>query len=149
MILYISEYVDVFKKYREKALLARQLVNIERFFISKSGNNVFVEGHINAFVNDDNVGFTRGVFKNITQGRLAEKRLEESENRFNIFFKQAPDAVIIINEQQQIVEWNPKAEAIFGFTANEVSGKLLSDTIIPIQYREAHKNGMMINSQIM
>ena len=31
---------------------------------------------------------------------------------------------------------------IFGFTAEEVLGKHLSETIIPVQYREAHHNGM-------
>ena len=53
-----------------------------------------------------------------------------------------PDAVIVIDEYQKILEWNPKAEAIFGFTADEVIGSPLSETIIPHKYREAHKKGM-------
>jgi PAS domain S-box-containing protein len=48
----------------------------------------------------------------------------------------------VINEHQNILEWNPKAEAIFGYMAEEVLGKQLSETIIPLQYREAHKRGM-------
>ncbi len=53
-----------------------------------------------------------------------------------------PDGIVVINEHQEIMEWNPKAEMIFGFTAAEVIGKLLSDIIIPPQYREAHIKGM-------
>ncbi|MEO6189926.1 MAG: ATP-binding protein, partial [Saprospiraceae bacterium] len=54
----------------------------------------------------------------------------------------APDAVIVINEKSIISLWNPKTEEIFGWKAEEVLGLDLSDTIIPTQYREAHKEGM-------
>ena len=67
---------------------------------------------------------------------------DDHERRLATFFASAPDAVIIINEQQVIVEWNPKAEFIFGFTAAEVKGLELAETIIPLQYREAHRRGM-------
>ena len=70
------------------------------------------------------------------------KTIKQSEKRLKTFFQSGPDAIIIINEHQQILEWNPKAELVFGFTANEVLGKELAETIIPLQYREAHKKGM-------
>ncbi|MDB5199606.1 MAG: sensor histidine kinase [Chitinophagaceae bacterium] len=70
------------------------------------------------------------------------KTIKQSEKRLKTFFQSGPDAVVVINEHQQILEWNPKAEAIFGFAVNEVIGKRLSETIIPNQYREAHEKGM-------
>ena len=70
------------------------------------------------------------------------KTIKESEKRLKTFFRSAPDAVIVINEHQQILEWNPQAETIFGYTAAEITGKILSETIIPYQHREAHKKGM-------
>ena len=70
------------------------------------------------------------------------KTIKQSEKRLKTFFQSGPDAVVVINENQQILEWNPKAETIFGFSANEVIGKELAETIIPHQYREAHKRGM-------
>lgn len=71
------------------------------------------------------------------------KTIRQSEKRLKTFFHSGPDAVIIINQHQEILEWNPKAEAIFGYSANEVIGKQLSDTIVPQQYREAHIRGMV------
>ena len=65
-----------------------------------------------------------------------------NEKRLATFFASAPDAIIVINDQQKILEWNPKAETIFGFSASEVKGLELSQTIIPPQYREAHRRGM-------
>ncbi len=54
----------------------------------------------------------------------------------------APDAIIVIDQESRILFWNPKAEAIFGWRADEVLLQQLSSTIIPAQYREAHENGM-------
>ena len=68
--------------------------------------------------------------------------IKESEKRLKAFFRSGPDAIIIINEKEEILEWNPQAETIFGYTADEATGKILSETIIPRKYREAHKNGM-------
>ncbi|MEO6327291.1 MAG: PAS domain S-box protein [Ginsengibacter sp.] len=137
------DYAGIHKENSHTVILTMQTLNVETVFISKYGKTVFVEGNLNAFAHSDKAVYTRAVFKDITERRLAEKKLAESERRLNILFKRAPDAVVIINEHQKIIEWNPKAETIFGFTAGEVLGKLLSDTIIPVNYREAHKNGMM------
>lgn len=71
------------------------------------------------------------------------KTIKESENRLKTFFRSGPDAIIVIDENEQILEWNPQAEIILGYTAEEVNGKILSETIIPQQYREAHKKGML------
>lgn len=70
------------------------------------------------------------------------KTIKESEKRLKTFFRSGPDAIVVINEREEILEWNPKAETIFGYTAEEVTGKILSETIIPLQYREAHRKGM-------
>ena len=82
------------------------------------------------------------MFKNLTENQRSEKIVRESEKRLKVFLTRGPDAVIIINELQEILEWNPKAEAIFGFSFEEIKGKTLTETIIPPQYREAHLRGM-------
>lgn len=56
--------------------------------------------------------------------------------------RQAPDAVIVISAQSVIQLWNPKAEIIFGWKADEVLGKPLAETIIPPTLRDAHHSGM-------
>jgi len=70
------------------------------------------------------------------------KTIRESEKRLKTFFLSGPNAIIIINEDEEILEWNPQAEVIFGFSEAEAQGKKLSETIIPHQYRDAHKRGM-------
>jgi PAS domain S-box-containing protein len=72
----------------------------------------------------------------------AEQALLESEGQVQAIFNSAPDAVIVIDQEGHIIQWNPKAETLFGWTAVEVLNKLLSDTIIPHRYRAAHQKGM-------
>jgi PAS domain S-box-containing protein len=54
----------------------------------------------------------------------------------------ALDAVIAINSQGDITEWNPQAEIIFGWSREEAVGKTLANLIIPLQYRDAHARGL-------
>ena len=51
-------------------------------------------------------------------------------------------AVIVIDDKNIINLWNPKTEEVFGWKAAEVLGLDLTETIIPIQYREKHREGM-------
>lgn len=135
-------YVEGYIRCRNNVIARKEICDIETAFVSKDGRTIIGEGQIGCSFDNDQVIYTRCVFKNITEKKLADKKLEESEKRLKTFFKSGPDAIIVINEFQEILEWNPKAESIFGFTAQEVLGKPLSETIIPIQYREAHKKGM-------
>ncbi|MEP6617322.1 MAG: PAS domain S-box protein [Ginsengibacter sp.] len=136
-------YVESFRTYRHNSIRQLESEITETAFQTKSGRKVIVEGRLGVSFENDQPAHTRGVFKDITFRHLAQKKLEESEKRLQTFFQNAPDAVIVINEQQSILEWNPKAEIIFGFREEEVLGKKLSETIIPQQYRKAHSAGMV------
>src|SRR5258708_11875497 len=61
---------------------------------------------------------------------------------FDSIFTAAPDAIIVIDQKGDIIRWNPKAETLFGWTAEEVVSRPLSEIIIPYRYREAHKRAM-------
>ena len=53
----------------------------------------------------------------------------------------ALDAVVSIDKEGRIVRWNPQAERIFGWSAAEVTGKLMRETIVPPHYRQRHQRG--------
>lgn len=52
----------------------------------------------------------------------------------------AGDAIIAADREGTILLWNPAAERIFGFTAEEALGKSL-DLIIPERFRKRHWDG--------
>ena len=54
----------------------------------------------------------------------------------------ALDAVITINQQGLVTEWNPQAERIFGYSRVDTLGLCLENLIIPPRLREAHRRGI-------
>jgi len=56
-------------------------------------------------------------------------------------FDGALSAIVAADERGEIIAWNPRAEAIFGWTAAEVIGRPLHETIIPERYRARHRAG--------
>ena len=67
--------------------------------------------------------------------------LLESERRFQAVFHAANDAIVLANHQGRVMSWNPAAEAMFGYSSEEMFGQPLT-AIMPTRYREAHKKGM-------
>lgn len=51
------------------------------------------------------------------------------------------DAVVVIDEAGSIIEFNPAAERMFGWSKADILGKDVLDTLIPPYYRTGHANG--------
>ncbi len=71
-----------------------------------------------------------------------EKEITESEALLFATINTALDAVVQIDSASIITRWNTQAEEIFGWKREEAIGRMLHETIIPPQYREAHLRGM-------
>jgi PAS domain S-box-containing protein len=71
----------------------------------------------------------------------AHHALQESERRFQAVFHTAQDAIVLANHQGRIMSWNPAAESMFGYMAEEIFGQPLT-LIMPTRFREAHIKGM-------
>lgn len=66
-------------------------------------------------------------------------RLEESALRTQSILDSALDVIISMDARGVITTWNPQAEKVFGWTANEAVGRCLVETIIPERFRDAHR----------
>ena len=82
-----------------------------------------------------------GVLTDITEQRMTREELEASEQRFRTVIETASDAFVGMDGRGLIVEWNRKAEELFGWTRDEAIGLPLADTIVPERYRPSHKRG--------
>ncbi len=74
--------------------------------------------------------------QDISEQVRAEDDLRKSEQKLNLHIQQTALGVIEWNENFEIVEWNPAAERIFGFSKEEASGKTGLDLIVPEDVRE-------------
>jgi PAS domain S-box-containing protein len=85
------------------------------------------------------VGYQLGEFLERARAMAAE---HESEVRKASILETALDSIITSDEQGRITEFNPAAQATFGYRKEDVIGRQMVDLIIPPQFREAHLKGM-------
>lgn len=70
----------------------------------------------------------------ITEQKLAEEDLRERELRFSAIANSVFDAIIMIDDQGEILFWNQAAEQMFGYEASEAIGKNFHLLIAPTEY---------------
>ncbi len=74
--------------------------------------------------------------------KRVEEALQESEELTQVILDSAFDAIISMDVNGDVRNWNKRAESIFGWSASEIIGKSLSDTIVPPRYRASHTKGL-------
>ncbi|MFT5324794.1 MAG: two-component system sensor histidine kinase/response regulator [Planctomycetaceae bacterium] len=89
-----------------------------------------------------NVVGTFGVSRDITAQQEALNALSQSESLNRQIVDTALDAFVGMDAEGTIIDWNPQAEVIFGWKAEDALGQTLADTIIPERFRERHFAGL-------
>lgn len=67
----------------------------------------------------------------VTDRKQAEKSLRESEERFHNVYNTAPLAFIVWDINTHVIDWNKKAEEVFGWSKGEVVDFNFFDFLIP------------------
>jgi PAS domain S-box-containing protein len=74
--------------------------------------------------------------------RRAEENVRVSESRLRAMLEAALDAVVTMDARGRVTGWNHAAEATFGYTASEATGRDMAELIVPAALREAHRHGL-------
>ncbi len=82
-----------------------------------------------------------GVTRDVTARKQAENALKESEERFRAITLTASDAILLMDDKGKIVYWNPSAERIFGYSAEEALGKDLHVFLAPQRLHHGYQKG--------
>jgi PAS domain S-box-containing protein len=67
---------------------------------------------------------------------------QEIEERLRAVMEAALDAIVMMDHEGRITEFNPAAEQMFGYTRAEVMGKSLAEMLIPVSLRSQHVRGL-------
>ena len=70
------------------------------------------------------------------------RALRQANERMNTILSTSLDGVIVVDAKGDVIEFNPAAEAIFGYTADQARGRAIGDLIVPPHLRAAHRAGM-------
>jgi PAS domain S-box-containing protein len=65
-----------------------------------------------------------------------------AEARRSAVMETALDAIVTMDAEGRIVEFNPAAERIFGYARDQVIGLRVEDTLVPPDQRQTHRRGL-------
>lgn len=85
-----------------------------------------------------NDAYTAGL---VSERDVAQQSLAESEEKFRSITTVAQDAIVMIGDDGRLVYWNPSAEQIFGYAAEEVMGQDAHRRIVPERYYKSFERG--------
>lgn len=109
--------------------------------ITKTREQKWIEQTVKQLREGNRITGHKSIMRDITDRKAAEQKLKESEGQLQTIFNEAPDALIVINEEGNIIRWNPKAEKIFGWSLAEALGQPMDQLIIPEEHRESITKG--------
>ena len=73
-------------------------------------------------------------------GRVADRRRAAAAvGDAQVMTQVAHDAFIALDHQGRIVDWNPEAEAVFGWLRHEMIGRSLVEVAVPARHRQAYE----------
>ena len=133
------EFVARFDEYMERAQteggtrgLMVMMTNSGERRIWEYYNSVRTEGVVKPIV--------RGIARDITEQRLSQKALRESEERYRELFENSRDAIYVHDLGGRYVSVNRAAELLSGFDRQEILGKHYSNFIAPRNLKNAREN---------
>ena len=77
-----------------------------------------------------------GFAQDITERKKAEKALLESQQKYKALFSANPEATVFTDNDLRIVEANSRFSRLFGYSFDEVKGKIITDVIVPDESKE-------------
>lgn len=87
----------------------------------------------------DIIGRTVGDF---VRRMEADQRMRLSETRKAAMVNASLDGIVTIDGTGHVVEFNPAAQAMFGYSGQEAVGAEMASLIVPERFRQAHREGL-------
>ena len=137
-ILSQGQVIGVFELFSEYALESIESLNIE--FISIG---MRIGQGIEKLLTEQQVKIEQEKYQiKAAELEIANKKILTNEKKLKAVLDVAIDAVIQINNKGIVTDWNKQAEVIFGWTSSESIGRPLDELIIPLRYKNLHRNGL-------
>ncbi len=96
----------------------------------KDGSEFPVEVSVAVGWRDGERLFT-AVIRDVTEHREVVERLNDALQRLQFHVERMPLAYIVWDTEFRVVEWNPAAERLFGFSKAEAEGRHAYDLVVP------------------
>jgi PAS domain S-box-containing protein len=140
--LLLPESVPIFQANFPKFQQQGWIDNLEFHLICQDGSSLPVCLSATALKDvSGNFIMSRSIIFNISERKQTEAALKTSQVRFAGIVEIAKDAIISVDANQRITLFNQGAEAIFGYTSEEILGQSL-DLLLPERFVKPHRHYM-------
>jgi PAS domain S-box-containing protein len=117
------------------------VVGYETTHIAKSGEVInLVFNAIPIYNQNGEVVGTQGTAYDITDRKRAEQALKESEEKFRNYIENAPDGVLVVDEDGRYLEANDAICRITGYSKEELFEMSIPDTLAPESLEDGAKH---------
>ncbi len=131
-----DEHEVIANNYVERLFEEGTVTGFEFVWLKKDKSLIDVE--VNAALLRDHDGTVTGAvstIRDITERKEFEERLKKSEDKYRGLITHANDAIITVDREGIIIDYNETAEKIFGYSADEMLGKP-GFLLLPVAERE-------------
>ena len=111
----IPEDRDRARENMKKIMNGKPVRNTEYTLIKKDGSTFPVLIYSNPVMKDNKPVGLRGIIIDMTERKLAENKIKESQQRLSSHLNNTPLGSIFWNINFKVIEWNSSAEQIFGY----------------------------------
>lgn len=127
---------------QQRLALGETLHSVEAQLLSRSGSIKHVLVSANVLWQEGKFIHARVLTRDITRQKHAQFALQEADQRKAAILNASLDAIITMDQDGMLVDFNPAAEQIFGYPRAEAIGRQLADLIIPMHLRAQHREGL-------
>lgn len=102
----------------------KSLDNVRTQFVAKNGRVIDVDGNISVRMKDSNFLSTWGIFRDVTERRKVENKLQEEQQFSQALIDSLPSIFYVFDGvTSRMLRWNKNMEYIFGYS-NEETAKM-------------------------
>ena len=114
--------------------------------VTKKGRAITCEWHNTGLINTEGkISGVLSIIQDITARKQAEREITIQRAYLEQLFEASTEAIAYVNPKGFVERINSQFTTIFGYTADEITGRSLDDTIIPAS---RHEEGKTVTAEI-
>ena len=79
--------------------------------------------------------YVQGFMMDMTEAKAAEAEVRRQKQYFEALVEASPVAIVVMDRTEVVTAWNPAAQQLFGYTADEAIGRHIDDLIFAEDHR--------------
>lgn len=124
------EFAVNLKKNYEKLLKKREIISFDDIFYFDDGRKVYGESILTPiFSGNNSIRYVVAITRDVTQWSLEKNRIIESEQRYRSIVNNNLDAILSISLDGKILEANPAAALMTGYSEKQMINRSIYDLI--------------------